>query len=122
MKQNKLNIILITVIMIIFISYFIISSLYIEKNMSKLLDSLEEHTIDENWVKSREIAKNIEKDWVKKKFLIMCNYGETEINGFEMYINNISGSVKAEEIDTALTTILSAQDAWKNLNKIIPLP
>lgn len=90
--------------------------------MNEKLKLIEKHTINKDWENAEKVSKDIEKDWAKKKLLIMCNYGEAEFDGFERYINDISGSVRAKELDTAITTILSAKDSWKNLNRVIPLP
>ena len=122
MEQNKLNVILIIFNLLIVVSYFAVSNIYIKDDMSKKLQMTEDYIVKEEWKKAEAMSKEIEKDWSKSKYFIMCNYGETEFDGFEDYINNITGSVKAKSLDSSLTTILSAQDAWQNLNKIIPSP
>ena len=122
MKANKINIILITATIVILGGYFFASTFYIEKGMTENLKLLEKHTKNEHWDKALKLSKDIEKDWDKKKFLVMCNYGESEFDGFEGYINDISGSVRSKDSQTILTTILSAKDEWKNLNKLVPLP
>ena len=122
LKPNKINIILITTTIVILGGYFITSTFYIEKGMAENLELLEKYTNNEHWDKALEISKYIEEDWDKKKFLVMCNYGESEFDGFEGYINDISGSVRTKDSQTILTTILSAKDEWKNLNKVVPLP
>ena len=122
LEQNKLNFILIALNIVIFISYFAISNLYIRDGMNEKLKNIEKYTMEENWKKAKETSIDIEKDWRKKKVFITCNYGEAEFHGFEDDINEITGSIEAESVDAALTTILSAQDAWRNLNKIIPAP
>lgn len=122
MEQNKLNFILIALNIFLLVSYFTVSHLYIKNNMSEKLKQAEEYAMKEDWKKAKEVSLEIEKDWDKKKTFVMCNYGESEFDGFEDYINKITGGIEAKSIDTTLTTILSAQDAWQNLNKIIPAP
>lgn len=90
--------------------------------MKDKLELIEVYTADEDWERAKDISKEIEEDWDKKKFFIMCNYGESEFEGLEGHINDILGGVEAEDVGAALPTILSAQDAWENLNKIIPAP
>ena len=90
--------------------------------MKEKLELIEIYAIEEDWERAKELSKEIEEDWDSKKFFIMCNYGESEFEGFEGYINELLGGVEAEEQSSALPTILSAQDAWENLNKIIPAP
>lgn len=122
MEQNKLNFILIIFNIIIFISYFIFSNLYIRPDMNDKLKLAQEYTMKEKWKQAEKVSIDIEKDWSKKKFFIMCNYGESEFDSFEGHINDITGGIKAEDVASSITSILSAQDAWKNLNKIIPSP
>lgn len=122
MEHNKLNYILIALNLAVFISYFAISNFYIKEEMKDKLELIEVYTADEDWERAKDISKEIEEDWDKKKFFIMCNYGESEFEGFEGHINDILGGVEAEDVGAALPTILSAQDAWENLNKIIPAP
>lgn len=108
MEWNRLNIILIILNLVIFISYFIVSNIYIKDNMDKKLKLAEKYAISENWEEADKVSKEIEEDWSKKKFFIMCNYGESEFDSFEGYINDITGSIEAEDIATSLTSILSA--------------
>lgn len=122
LEQNKLNYILIALNIIIFVSYFAVSNIYIKDGMSEKLKQIERYAVEENWKKAKGVSREIEKYWRKKKVFITCNYGEAEFHGFEDDINEITGSIEAESVDSALTTILSAQDAWRNLNKIIPAP
>lgn len=122
MEKNKLNFILFIINVVIFISYFAVSHFYIKGVMTEHLDLIEKSVVEEDWEKAEKISKDIEDNWRKNKFFIMCNYGESEFDGFEGYINDITGGVRSQDLPTSLTTILSAKDAWINLNKIIPMP
>lgn len=43
--------------------------------MSQKLKSTEKYILEEKWEMADGMSKEIEKEWSKKKFFIMCNYG-----------------------------------------------
>ena len=122
MEQNKLNFILIALNIIIFVSYFAVSNFHVKQDMSEKLKKAQVYTVKEDWEKAKQASIDIEKEWNENKVFIMTNYGESEFGNFEGHINGITGGIESKSIDTSLTSILSAQDDWKNLNKIIPFP
>lgn len=122
MKNNTVNIMLISLIVIIFLGYFIILDLILANVIIEQLRLAEYYTRNENWNDVTKIANDIKKSWNIKKYYIMINFAEAEYTVFENHINYIIGGAEGKQLDTTLSNILAAQDIWKYAIKFVPEP
>lgn len=122
MTSTKINIILISFIVIIFIAYFITINLTFDKEVISKLELVEKYAKNEDWNKTIKTGNEIKEKWQNTKPLIMLNYAEAEYLLFENHINYIIGGAESKELDTTLVNILAAKDLWQNIKKIVPEP
>ena len=122
MKNKTLDIVLITLIVIIFTGYFIALRITIEREMLDQLTLVEQYARNEKWEQALEATKDIKNSWNSKKHLIMFNFAEAEFAVFENHLNYIIGGAEGKQLDTTLGNILAAKDLWENAKKIVPEP
>ncbi|AKC62286.1 hypothetical protein AAGC94_03960 [Clostridium sporogenes] len=122
MKNSTVSIALISLIIIIFVSYFSVLNSNFEKDITNNLKLAETYAINEEWSKVLEVSIDIKKSWNRKKHFIMFNFAEAEFATFENHINYIIGGARAKQLDTTLSNISAAQDLWQNTKKVVPEP
>ncbi|WP_425446479.1 hypothetical protein [Dethiothermospora halolimnae] len=122
MKNNVINILLLTFIIFLFLGYFIATNFAFNNNIMEQLEMAKKYTEGENWDKVLDVTRNIEKSWNKQKYLVMLNFAEAEFAVFENHLSYIIGGAKGKQMDTTLSHILAAQDLWKNTKKLVPEP
>lgn len=122
MKNNTINIVLVTLIIAIFWGYFTVVNLRFEKDIIEQLKSAERYAKDEQWSNVLEVARDIKKYWNKQKHLLMFNFAEAEFAVFENHLSYIIGGAEGKQLDTTLSNILAAQDLWNNTKQFVPEP
>ena len=122
MKNNTINIVLVTLIIVIFWGYFTIINLTFEQDIMEQLKLAEEYTKNKEWNNVLEVAKDIKKSWNKYKHLLMFNFAEAEFAIFENHLSYIIGGAEGKQLDTTLSNILAAQDLWNNTKQFVPEP
>ncbi|SKC66199.1 DUF4363 family protein [Maledivibacter halophilus] len=122
MKNNTINIVLVTLIIVIFWGYFTVINLTFEKDIIEHLKSAERYAKNEDWNNVLEVARDIKKSWNKQKHLLMFNFAEAEFAVFENHLSYIIGGAEGKQLDTTLSNILAAQDLWNNTKQFVPEP
>ncbi len=122
MKNNTINIVLITLITVIFIGYFTAVNSILNNKITDELNLAEAYARNEDWDELLKVTKDIKKFWDKNKHLIMFNFAEAEFAVFENHLNYIIGGAQGKQLDTSLGNILAAKDLWKNAKKFVPEP
>lgn len=122
MKINKINIVLVTLIIAIIIGYFATINLVLDDKITNQLRFAEEYAKNKNWNGVLRVSKDIKKFWNKYKYLILFNFGSSEFSDFEFHINHVMVGAEAKQLDTTLESILDAQSLWKNMKRLVPEP
>lgn len=122
MKNRTITIALVTLIIVTFATYYLISSLAFDSEIEKKLKLAEDYAREENWEKVIEVSKSIKDTWNKEKYILMFNHGELEFTSFENHLNHIIGGAEDRQLGVVISNILSAQELLENLHSLIPEP
>jgi len=123
MKNNTINIVLITSIVIIFFGYFTLLNMNFENNnIMERLKLVENYARNEEWDKVIKETKSLKSTWESQKHLLMFNFSEAEFAVLENHLDYIIGGAEGEQRDTTIGNILAVQDQWENAKKIVPEP
>lgn len=123
MKDKLVDILLISLILVIFFSYFGIRQLVFEKNaLYQKLELTEKYVKQKDWNEALKISKEIKKTWAKHKLWVAANYGAEDFYNLERELNDIIGGIKGKEVSSTVSNIITAKDLWIKFNKIVPEP
>lgn len=123
MKNKTVDIILITLIIITFITYFSIRDADLEDSkLNEKFNLIESYALKNNWKETLKVSEEVKKEWFDHKFITMLNFAEEDFSTFEITLNEIVGGAKSKDLPTVLTKVAIAKDLWVNINKIVPQP
>lgn len=76
----------------------------------------------EQWSAAVNKVRHLEREWEKRKYLLMFNYAEADYQTFENTIYRLTAAVEAKNKDETISCARIGQELWRNFQKIIPEP
>lgn len=123
MSNKVVDIMLITLVILIFIVYFSVrNTVFNNTNIYGMLDEIEQYVEQENWDSALKTYKNLKKEWENKKYLVTINYGEADYSNFEITLNDILGGIKTKDAKTVIPNTEAAKNFWVNFHRVVPEP